>query len=128
MKRVYLISGGNMNNRTAMLNKAADLIETQCGKIILKSKFYESEGWGMENSPRFLNQVLHLETNLSPEILLTELLGIENKLGRVRNNTGQYESRTIDLDILLYNDEKIENKNLVIRKNNEEMHCSCAFN
>jgi 2-amino-4-hydroxy-6-hydroxymethyldihydropteridine diphosphokinase len=75
------------------------LLEIYCGKIIHKSTYYETAPWGYLDQPAFLNQALALQTALSPTELMTILLSIEEKMGRVR--IIKSGPRIIDLDILL---------------------------
>ncbi|MGZ3885753.1 MAG: 2-amino-4-hydroxy-6-hydroxymethyldihydropteridine diphosphokinase, partial [Bacteroidia bacterium] len=70
------------------------------------SRVYETEAWGHAGSPDYYNQCLKLETGLSAAALLQELLAIEKTLGRVRT-VNRNEARVMDIDILLYNDEII---------------------
>ena len=114
MNTVYLLLGGNMDDRAAWLEKAKDAICLSIGKIVAQSSLYESEPWGFQAEKCFLNQVVKTETDMKPAEILNEILSIENKLGRIRNNTGTYQSRTIDIDILFYNDQIITEMNLVI--------------
>ncbi len=99
----YLLLGSNEGDRMEMLNHARQMIATQVSDIISSSAVYETEPWGMSNAQAFLNQVLQLKTKQEPEELLQLLLNIEASMGRNRsasNPSGQYESRTIDIDIL----------------------------
>jgi len=96
MNTAYLLIGGNLGNRFLYLNDAKKLIEEQCGQITQQSSIYETAAWGITEQPNFLNQVLVLQTSLTPEILLTTLLSIEEKMGRVR--TVKLGPRTIDID------------------------------
>lgn len=114
MNIVYLLLGSNLDDRSALLKLARENIAGRIGKIIEESSIYESEAWGFNSSQRFLNQVIRIETAWSPVNLLGELLKIENDLGRIRNQAGQYASRLIDIDILFFNDEIIREENLVI--------------
>jgi 2-amino-4-hydroxy-6-hydroxymethyldihydropteridine diphosphokinase len=83
------------------------------GKIITASLVYETEPWGFKSETEFLNQVVLVETNLSPSGLLGRVLMIESQLGRLRDEK-QYTSRKIDIDILLYNNSIIKDVSLVI--------------
>ncbi len=114
MNIAYILLGGNMGNREAVIAKAADLIHASCGKILKKSSLYESEPWGFETDNQFINQVILIETAMNAEDLLQNLLNIELLLGRVRNHSATYSSRIIDIDILFFNDEVINNENLKI--------------
>jgi len=113
MSIAYLLIGGNLNDREAMLKKSVEMIEQKIGKVMKASSIYETEPWGFATQNSFLNQVLQAETNLSPQQLLHEIFKIEKLLGRVRNSL-HFESRVIDIDILFYDDEIIYEENLEI--------------
>ena len=100
MKEAYILIGGNMGDRPAYLSAAATLIAERAGHVLRASDCYETAAWGMQQQPDFLNQVLLIETSLSPLELLHRLLDAEMKLGRFR--TEKYGPRTIDMDILFY--------------------------
>lgn len=104
MNQVVLILGSNLDNRIELLSTASDIIFSEIGKLIKSSSIYQSEPWGYESNNSFLNQVLHIESNNTPEETLEKCLAIESKLGRVRNNEGTYSDRSIDIDILLFDD------------------------
>jgi 2-amino-4-hydroxy-6-hydroxymethyldihydropteridine diphosphokinase len=112
MNRTYLLIGGNMGHREANLAAASEMIHRRCGSVLEHSSLYETAAWGLENQPDFLNQVLLVETALQPRALLAELLEIEQELGRIRQQKNG--PRTIDLDIILYNDEVIQEPGLQI--------------
>ena len=103
MNKAYLLTGGNMGNRQENLATANESIEQQCGDIINASSLYETAAWGKNDQPSFLNQVLEIQTSLSPRQLLKKILYIEKQIGRVRKE--KYGPRVIDIDILLFNDE-----------------------
>lgn len=105
MNRAYLLIGGNMGHREANLAAARAMIHRRCGSVLEHSSMYETAAWGLENQPDFLNQVLLVETDLKARELLATLLHIEQELGRIRQQKNG--PRTIDLDILLFNDEVI---------------------
>ncbi|HEX8461629.1 MAG TPA: 2-amino-4-hydroxy-6-hydroxymethyldihydropteridine diphosphokinase [Segetibacter sp.] len=112
MNQAFLLTGGNIGDRLNNLQKAAEAIEKQAGKIIKKSALYETAAWGKTDQSSFLNQVLGISTTLSATDLLATLLAIELELGRQR-----YEKmgpRTIDIDILFYNNDCINTKNLKV--------------
>lgn len=112
MEEVILLLGGNLGNRELALAQAMEKIEEQVGEITAHSSIYESEPWGFEDKNQFLNQAITVNTQLSPEQLLSTLLEIEQSLGRVR--TGKLSARTIDLDILFYGNEQINIETLTI--------------
>ncbi|HEU4469830.1 MAG TPA: 2-amino-4-hydroxy-6-hydroxymethyldihydropteridine diphosphokinase [Flavisolibacter sp.] len=102
MAEAYLLTGGNTGDREAYLSKAAHQVAERCGPVLRRSSLYETAAWGMEEQPPFLNQVLLIKTALEPLRLLQTILSIEEALGRKR--TLKYGPRTIDIDILFYND------------------------
>lgn len=112
MNSAYLLIGGNLGNRESNLSKTCGYIEANCGRILRRSMIYETAAWGKTDQPDFLNQAIDLHTALSPFSLLESLLDIELKLGRQRGE--KFGPRIIDIDILLYNDEIIREKDLVI--------------
>lgn len=110
MKRAVLSLGSNLQNREDYLIKSTELIGYRIGKVIKSSHVYETEAWGFTSFP-FLNQVLVVETELTPDTLLAESQSIEKELGRTSktkpydaNDKPQYLPRTIDIDILLFED------------------------
>ena len=113
MNRVYLLLGSNLDDRAGMLDKARRALESVIGPIISSSSIYESEPWGFKASEKFLNQVVVIETLLSPSDLLSMILQIEESMGRKRFGNS-YQSRTIDIDILFYNDRVISEPELKI--------------
>ena len=109
---VYLLTGTNMGNREDNLKRVTQLIEQHIGKIINESRLYETQAWGKTDQPDFINQALAVETPQYPQQILQNILKIETEMGRVR--TEKWEERVIDIDILLYNDEIVNEPNLVI--------------
>ena len=102
---VYLGLGTNLGNRLVNLQNAVDELPPQV--IVLRtSSIYESEPWGYNDQPGFLNQVLEVETGLLPGDLLEYVKQIELKLGR--QPTFRYGPRLIDVDILFYGDQVID--------------------
>lgn len=101
----YLGLGSNIGERELILNRAIELIGQNAGKVIRLSEIVESEPMGFESSNLFLNMVIAIETELSPERLLDVTQQIEKMLGReTKSVDGHYADRTIDIDILLYGD------------------------
>ena len=111
-KTVYLLLGANVGDRQAQLSTAAAKIERAVGKITDRSRLYETQAWGMENQPNFINQALAVQTAFSPQEVLTKILNIETEMGRVR--TEKWAARTIDIDILLYENAVVNEPNLTI--------------
>ncbi|MGN6297413.1 MAG: 2-amino-4-hydroxy-6-hydroxymethyldihydropteridine diphosphokinase [Ginsengibacter sp.] len=112
MNRLFLITGGNIGDRKKNLETAAALIQKQIGKISRLSAMYETEAWGVTNQPPFYNQVLEVETPLSPREVLHLILEIEEEMGRKRSIKNA--ARNIDIDILFFNNEIINEHNLTI--------------
>jgi 2-amino-4-hydroxy-6-hydroxymethyldihydropteridine diphosphokinase len=112
MNVAYLLIGGNTGDRLYFLQSAAEAITKQCGTIKKKSAIYETAAWGIKSQDSFLNQALKLSTTLSAYELLDCILQIEENMGRVRNE--KYGPRIIDIDILLFNDEIIDARNLKV--------------
>ncbi len=104
MAKATLLLGSNRGNRIMILEQAIREIQKKAGKTNAFSSLYESEPWGFEDDIPFINQIIVIETALSPKNLLNTLLSIEKKLGRVRENSGIYSPRPIDIDILFYDD------------------------
>ncbi len=99
MRTGFLLMGGNMGNRLAYLQQATKMIGETCGKIVQSSSIYETAAWGIEEQASFFNQVIVLQTTLTPENLMHQLLQIENEMGRKRDQ--KMGPRIIDLDILM---------------------------
>lgn len=112
MNQTYLLIGGNLGNREENMQQARNLIDKQVGEIARSSSLYETEAWGMRDQPSFLNQVLLVNTMLAPEKTLSALLEIEHQMGRERSQ--KFGPRTIDIDILFFNSEIIEEPGLTI--------------
>lgn len=108
----FLGLGSNLGDRAGMLSAALSLLSGPDLRIIRTSRVYESPPWGKPDQPPFLNQVVEVETTLSPEMLLARCREIEDALGRVRRE--RWGPRTIDIDILLYGDLVIETSDLVV--------------
>jgi 2-amino-4-hydroxy-6-hydroxymethyldihydropteridine diphosphokinase len=128
MNEAYLLTGGNLGNRKQWLARARKSIEENCGKILQASSIYETEPWGNREQTAFLNQAIHISTSLSALQLLQLILEIETLLGRKRDI--KYGPRTIDIDILFYNDEIIKTENLVIphpELENRRFALQCLF-
>lgn len=113
MVKVILSTGSNLGDRMNSLVSAAILIDKMIGKVIEYSPVVESEPWGFETDTNFYNQVLIVETELFPGEVLLKLLEIEKMLGRVREGA-TYSSRSIDIDILFYENLQIDADNLCI--------------
>ena len=114
MNTVYLLLGSNLGNSKEIFHQAIHILEFSVGFIISSSSLYESPPWGFQHENNFINQALKISTKLSPREILSECLVIEQKLGRSRLNKACYQARNIDIDILLFNAEIINDKDLII--------------
>jgi 2-amino-4-hydroxy-6-hydroxymethyldihydropteridine diphosphokinase len=104
----YVGLGSNLGDRDALILRAAELIGAK-----RLSSLIETEPWGRREQPMFLNAVAEIETPLAPRQLLVHLLDVERSLGRERIGP-RWGPRTIDLDLLLYGDETIDERGLVV--------------
>jgi 2-amino-4-hydroxy-6-hydroxymethyldihydropteridine diphosphokinase len=107
----YLLIGGNLGEKLAKLQNAIALL-SKTGILVSTSSIYETEAWGLEDQPSFLNQAVVLQTKLEPQQLMTQLLFIEQQLGRVREQ--KFGPRLIDIDILLMDDIVLQTEDLTI--------------
>lgn len=116
MAIAYLSLGSNKGDRIGFVQQATSLLSASDGiSLIRTSAFYESEPWGMDSKNWFVNAVVEIKTTLSPQELLTQCQRIETQLGRKRlDDTKEYQDRTIDIDILFYNKEIVNDENLTI--------------
>lgn len=112
-KKAYLSLGSNEGKKLKNLQKGIDEIQKHSGKIISTSKIYQTPSWGFEGDD-FLNACISIETELSPTALLNTLLDIESNLGRIRKTEKGYQPRSIDIDILFYENEIVDVSNLKI--------------
>lgn len=115
MNIVYLGLGTNLGDKRRHLNLALDEIGKRIGRIISRSSFYATSPWGFLSAHRFLNAAAKVETGLSPEDVLRTTQLIERNLGRTsKSDVSGYTDRSIDIDILFFNDDIIKDKSLEI--------------
>lgn len=105
LKKTYLLLGSNLGNREQCLENALCLINERIGVVFATSSIYETAAWGKTDQPGFLNLAVGVHTTLTPLALLDTVLAIEETLGRVRHE--RWGARLIDIDVILYNDEAI---------------------
>ena len=103
----YIGLGSNLGDRRAMIDRALERLRPRRVSAVL-----ETEPWGKTDQPRFLNAVAEIETELEPHALLDRLLDVERDLGRVRRE--HWGPRSIDLDLLLYDDQEIRSETLAV--------------
>lgn len=116
--KAYLLLGTNLGDRAQNLNTAIAFIEKEVGEVFKKSSVYETAAWGKTDQPGFLNLALGVKTEVEPLVLLNILLGIEQKMGRVRLK--RWGERLIDIDIIFYADRIVNNEELTLP--HPEMH------
>ena len=115
MAIVYLCLGSNIEDRVGYVQQAASLLGSiHDTKIIRTSSFYETQPWLGKDTNWFVNAIAEVKTSLSPQDLLSECLRIEKQLGRERDSQNSMQDRTIDIDILFYGQEIINEENLQI--------------
>lgn len=102
MSTIYIGIGSNLGNREENCDKAVSLLKDNGIKVTQFSSMIETEPWGLEGQPKFINMAVEAETVLSPQKLLKLLKGIESEIGREESE--RWGPRVIDLDILLYDD------------------------
>jgi 2-amino-4-hydroxy-6-hydroxymethyldihydropteridine diphosphokinase len=112
--RAYVGLGANLGDREAMLRSALEQLRAEPDvRVMAVSTFLDTAPVGLVDQPRFLNAVAAVETDLGARGLLDRLLGIERRLGRTRAGA-RFGPRTIDLDLLLYDDEQIDEPGLQV--------------
>lgn len=115
MAIVYLSLGSNLGDRVGFIQQATSLLNANENiNIVTTSSFYETEPWGMESENWFVNAVLQISTTLTPEKLLDECQRIEAQLGRSSKNKANYSDRTIDIDIIFYDNLVMNSERLTI--------------
>jgi 2-amino-4-hydroxy-6-hydroxymethyldihydropteridine diphosphokinase len=108
MHKAYILLGSNRGRRRDYLNKAKRMVAANSGIILKESSIYETAAWGKTDQKAFLNQVIVITTDLAAEKLMQSLLDIEQQLGRIR--TEKFGPRTIDLDILFFDELVMKSK------------------
>jgi len=112
-RTTYLSLGSNLGNKLKNLQQAIHLIDEKIGSIAKISSVYKTASWGFD-SEDFYNICIQVSTGLNPENLIQEIGKIEVSLGRKRTTEKQYKARTIDIDVLLFDNEIIFSKELIV--------------
>lgn len=112
MAIAYIGIGSNLGNRQKNCLRAIELLQKKDIIVTKRSSLYETEPWGVKDQPRFINMAVEIDTSLEPKKLLTILKNIEKELGREKSS--KWGPRTIDLDILLFDDIILNKDNLKI--------------
>jgi 2-amino-4-hydroxy-6-hydroxymethyldihydropteridine diphosphokinase len=111
--QLFLSLGGNLGVKKEIFTTTIQMVDNRIGHPIKISSIYESPSWGFRSQHYFWNQVLEVETGLSPEEVLVEIRTIEKFFGRKRRS-GHYLSRKMDIDILFYDDIILDNDELTL--------------
>jgi 2-amino-4-hydroxy-6-hydroxymethyldihydropteridine diphosphokinase len=115
MARAFVGLGSNLGDPEELIRSALELLGAEAGiEVVGVSSLRETDPVGYEDQPRFLNGATELSTELPPQELLERLLAIERRLGRVRGEGTRFGPRTIDLDLLLYGQETVEEPGLTL--------------
>ena len=113
MTRAYVALGSNLGDREATLLAAVAALAAEPGiDVVAVSRFYDTEPVGYVDQPRFLNGAAAIETELPARELLERLLAVELRFGRRREAVPAQGPRTLDLDLLLYGDARIDEPGL----------------
>ncbi|MDD2983754.1 MAG: 2-amino-4-hydroxy-6-hydroxymethyldihydropteridine diphosphokinase [Crocinitomicaceae bacterium] len=114
MAIIYIGIGSNEGDRLSIFQDALLQLKRNLGIFMHNSSIYETEPWGFESSASFYNAVLQFETEHGPLEVLNILQFIEKQAGRKRSEEAVYENRTLDLDLLYYDDQQIDEANLIV--------------
>ncbi len=112
MHTAYLSLGSNIGDRQGIMTQAMMMLEDIAGRVVRQSAFYSTKAWGITDQPDFLNRCVAIATELSAKELLDTILQTERNLGRERKI--KWGERTIDIDILFYDDAIIHEQDLVV--------------
>jgi deoxyguanosine kinase len=111
--QVILSIGSNQGDRLQNIHSAIAAIHQKAGTVVKVSKLYETPAWGFE-SDAFYNCALMLHTNKTAQEILSKVLEIEESLGRIRTESEGYQARTIDIDVIAFNEDIILSDNLQV--------------
>lgn len=114
MATVYFSLGSNLGDRKRYITAAAALLAQRVGEISALSAWYETAPWGFDSDRLFLNAAVAVQTELSPEAVLDRTQQIERELGRTQKSDGSYHDRTVDIDLLLYDDRIVRSARLTL--------------
>ena len=115
MSIVYLGLGSNLGNKEQHITTAVKHLEQRVGKVRRLSSLLKTEPWGFTSPHSFVNAAVSIDTRLSPHEVLEATQQIERDMGREQKSmNGEYHDRIIDIDILLYDDMEINEKDLII--------------
>lgn len=112
MANVFLLLGSNLGDKIGQLTEARQQISRLIGPIVTASSIYKTAAWGEENQDDFLNQVVWVNTKSQPYEVLNSTQHIEKQAGRIRQE--KWGARTVDIDILFWDDKIVGNPDLKI--------------
>ena len=115
MSRIYVGRGSNLGDKEQNIKTALKLVEERVGKIIIQSSICQTMPWGFHSDNIFFNAAACVETNLTPMQVLSVIKMIEMEMGRTsKSSQGMYADRIIDLDLLFYEDQVINEVMLTV--------------
>lgn len=115
MTKVYLSLGTNLGDKEKNIAVAIEKIRELVGDVVRQSALYATKPWGFKSDNNFINAAVCVETNLSPRTLLAVTQSIERDMGRKeKSKDGKYHDRLIDIDILIYGNEHIDEPDLKV--------------
>ena len=115
MSRIYLGIGSSLGDKEQNIKTALKLVEERVGKIIIQSSICQTMPWGFHSDNIFFNAAACVETNLTPMQVLSVIKMIEMEMGRTsKSSQGMYADRIIDLDLLFYEDQVINEVMLTV--------------
>lgn len=115
MHTVYLALGSNLGDKEGHIKQALRLIEEEVGTVSACSSLLVTEPWGFRSEQNFMNAAARVNTSLTPRDVLEATQQIERAMGRTQKSTdGQYHDRIIDIDILLYDNLRVDEGDLHI--------------
>ena len=115
MHKVYLSLGSNLGHKEDNIRKAIELIGLRVGLVVRQSSLITTEPWGFQSDNQFVNAAVLCHTELSPREVLRATQKIEREMGRSHKSVGgHYSDRIIDIDILLYDELRVDDPDLQI--------------
>jgi deoxyguanosine kinase len=111
--QIILSLGSNQGNRLENIEQCIVFLHQEVGTVVRVSSLFESESWGFD-SDSFYNCAVLLHSDKNVDVILEQCLAIENKLGRIRNESSEYQARKIDIDIISFDEEQIETEHLIV--------------
>lgn len=115
MHIVYLALGSNLGDKEGNIRRAVRMIDGRVGAVCACSSMLVTEPWGFRSEHNFVNAAVRIETQLTPRAVLEATQAIEHEMGRTeKSDVGQYHDRIIDIDILLYDDIRVDEPDLHI--------------